>query len=98
MTTNTRVRHTSAHLIVTGRVQGVFFRVETQRAANQFGVHGWVRNKRDGTVEAIVEGPELDVIALINWCRKGPPRAHVERVDVTWGDYQGEFDHFDIRY
>ncbi|BBO81373.1 acylphosphatase [Desulfosarcina ovata] len=89
---------TRAHLIVHGRVQGVFFRAETQRAAKRFGVSGWVRNKRDGTVEAIVEGPEIDVISLANWCRTGPPQATVEKVDVSWLAYQGEFERFDIRY
>ena len=93
MTKNTR-----AHLIVTGKVQGVFFRAETQRAAGQFGVNGWVRNKPDGSVEAVVEGPELDVISLVNWCRTGPPLARVDRVDVSWETFQDEFATFDIRY
>jgi acylphosphatase len=92
METNAR-----AHLIVSGRVQCVFFRAETQQAAMCYGVSGWVRNKRDGTVEAVVEGQKNDVISLINWCKTGPPRSRVENVDVSWQDYLGAFDGFSIR-
>ncbi len=87
-----------AHLIVSGRVQGVCFRAETQKAATIFGLHGWVRNKRDGTVEAIAEGAKKDVISLINWCKTGPPLSWVEKVDVNWQDYHGEFSEFGINY
>ena len=88
---------TRAHLLVSGRVQGVCFRAETQRAAKTFGVSGWVRNKRDGTVEAIVEGPKKDVISLINWCNTGPSFSRVDKVAVTWQDCRGEFSEFGIR-
>ncbi len=87
-----------AHLIVSGRVQGVCFRAETQRAARTFGVSGWVRNKHDGTVEAVVEGAKKDVISLINWCNTGPPLSRVEKVNVTWQDCHGELSDFDINY
>ncbi|MEE4111908.1 MAG: acylphosphatase [Desulfobacteraceae bacterium] len=87
-----------AHLIISGRVQGVCFRAETQRAATIFGLFGWVRNKRDGTVEAVVEGAKKDVISLINWCNAGPPLSRVDKVDVTWQDCHGEMRDFDIRY
>ena len=87
-----------AHAIISGRVQGVFFRVETQRAAEGFGVSGWVRNKRDGTVEAIFEGRQEDVDAALNWCRHGPRMSRVDKVDVDWQDYTGEFTSFDITY
>lgn len=90
--------NTRAHLIVSGRVQGVFFRAETQKAATRLGVSGWVRNKHDGTVEAVVEGPEKDVMSLIDWCRIGPPVARVAKVDATWQDYQGEFGDFSVRF
>ena len=72
--------------------------METQKAASRFGVTGWVRNKRDGTVEAQVEGLKADVISLINWCKTGPPVSRVEKVDVTWQDYQGRFPDFSVRY
>jgi acylphosphatase len=87
-----------AHLIVSGRVQGVFFRAETQQAAMRYGVSGWVRNKRDGTVEAVIEGEKNDVISLINWCKTGPPHSRVEKVDVSWQDFQGAFTDFSVTY
>lgn len=87
-----------AHLIVSGRVQGVCFRAETQRAARTFGVSGWVRNKRDGTVEAMVEGAKKDVISLINWSNTGPSMSRVVKVAVTWQDCRGEFSEFGIRF
>ena len=89
---------TRAHLIIAGRVQGVFFRAETQRSAQMFGVNGWVRNKPDGTVEAVAEGERADVVSLINWCKKGPPISRVDSVEVRWQDYEGAFDAFNINY
>jgi acylphosphatase len=86
-----------AHLIISGRVQGVCFRLETQRAAMRLGVAGWVRNRRDGTVEASVEGNRQDVIALIEWCKQGPPVSKVKNVAVTWKAYEGDEDTFSIR-
>jgi len=66
-----------AQTIITGKVQGVFFRMETQRAARSHGVTGWVRNKMDGSVEAVIEGEEADVKATLAWCQEGPPHARV---------------------
>jgi acylphosphatase len=85
-----------ARLVISGKVQGVFFRVETQRAAGRLNVAGWVRNRSDGTVEALLEGAREDVEALIAWCRKGAPMSHVDRVDVKWTGYTGRFDQFEI--
>jgi acylphosphatase len=87
-----------AHVVVTGRVQGVFFRVETKHAADGFGITGWVRNKRDGSVEAVFEGEDADVKAALAWCREGPPHARVSHVDVIWQDYTGEFGQFQVTY
>jgi acylphosphatase len=87
-----------AHLIISGRVQGVYFRAETQRAALRIGVTGWVRNKRDGTVEADVEGAKKDVMALIEWCKSGSPLSRVDKVDVTWKDYRGSSNTFEVRF
>lgn len=89
---------TRVHLIVSGRVQGVCFRAETQKVASRVGVTGWVRNRRDGTVEADVEGVKQDVISLIDWCKSGPPISRVEHVEVTWKEYQGVMDTFSVRY
>ncbi|MDZ7582207.1 MAG: acylphosphatase [Deltaproteobacteria bacterium] len=85
-----------ARIIISGIVQGVFFRVETQRAAQRYGVNGWVRNKSDGTVEAVIEGERHKVDGMLNWCRKGPPRAVVSQVDVEWGDYTGAMADFRV--
>ena len=73
-----------AHVRVQGSVQGVFFRVETRDRARSLGVSGWVRNLQDGAVEAVFEGPEERVESMIEWCRRGPPGAGVESVDVDW--------------
>jgi acylphosphatase len=87
-----------AYAVISGRVQGVFFRVETQRAAEGFGVFGWVRNKRDGSVEAVFEGRQQNVEAALNWCRQGPRMARVDEVTIDWQDYTGEFKSFEITY
>lgn len=87
-----------AHAIISGRVQGVFFRMETKRAARRFGVLGWVRNRRDGTVEALFEGENHQVDAILDWCKQGPPHANVTDVEVTRKDYSGEFNSFEIVY
>ena len=68
-------------VVVHGRVQGVFFRDSCRRQATQHGVTGWVRNRPDGTVEAVFEGDPDAVEAVTRWCHQGPPSAHVERVD-----------------
>ncbi|RTZ96727.1 MAG: acylphosphatase [Deltaproteobacteria bacterium] len=85
-----------ARVVISGKVQGVFFRVETQRAARQFNITGWVRNRSDGTVEALLEGTREDVGSLISWCHKGAPRSRVDRVDVEWKPHTGKFVRFDI--
>jgi acylphosphatase len=87
-----------AHVIIAGRVQGVFFRLETQRAAEKYGVSGWVRNKRDGTVEAVFEGDPKRVDSILEWCQHGSPAAVVERVDLAWEEYTGEYPGFEITY
>lgn len=77
------------HLVIHGRVQGVFFRQSMQREAQNLGISGWVRNRHDGTVEAVVQGNFAAVDAIARWAERGPERAHVERVDVelTGGDF-----------
>jgi acylphosphatase len=69
--------------VISGRVQGVWFRDACSREANAAGVHGWVRNLSDGRVEAAFEGAPDDVDALVAWCRRGPPRAKVVTVEVV---------------
>jgi acylphosphatase len=71
------------HVVVHGHVQGVFFRDTTRRHAERAGVSGWVRNRGDGSVEAVFEGDETDVERLIRFCEQGPRGAFVEWVDVS---------------
>ena len=86
------------HAIIHGRVQGVFFRLETQKAARRYGAVGWVRNLPDGTVEAVIEGPEDAVESLLAWCRQGPRMAQVDKVDVSREDFTDAYDSFEVTY
>jgi len=71
------------HLVISGRVQGVWFRESMRLEAERLGVNGWVRNARDGVVEAVVQGEESAVTAITRWSRKGPLAARVDDVVVT---------------
>ena len=83
------------HLIVSGRVQGVGFRYSMAQEAKRLGVSGWVRNRRDGTVEAVADGAAEAVEALLGWARSGPPSAQV--ADVRVSDIPGNFERFEMR-
>jgi len=87
-----------AHVWVKGYVQGVFFRHETSKVARNFNVNGWVRNLPDGQVEAVFEGEKENVEEMVKFCRRGPPGAQVDNVEVKWETYRGEFPSFEIRY
>ncbi|RLI15150.1 MAG: acylphosphatase [Candidatus Hecatellales archaeon] len=87
-----------AHVYVAGRVQGVFFRWYTRDEAEKLGVKGWVRNLPDGRVEAVFEGEKEAVERMIEFCRRGPPAAEVENVEVRWETPTGEHKGFKIRY
>jgi acylphosphatase len=86
-----------AHIIVEGRVQGVGYRANTSRYANQHDLKGWVRNLRDGKVEILVEGDPEMIDKLIQWCHRGPTSAHVSRVVVDKTDAVGEFRGFTVK-
>jgi acylphosphatase len=86
-----------AHVFIGGRVQGVFFRIETRNMAIKRHISGWVRNNPEGTVEATFEGEKEDVVKLIEFCRSGPPGARVMKIKVQWEGYTGEFKDFKIR-
>ena len=86
------------HIFVSGMVQGVFFRSETEYEAVKRNVCGWVRNLPDGRVEAVFEGEKEAVEELVGFCRRGPRGARVSRVEVRWEEYTGEFKEFRIRY
>lgn len=85
-----------AHVLVSGKVQGVFFRQNTRLKAISLGVNGWIRNLDDGRVEAIFEGEEFAVNEIVEYCRIGPKYAQVEKVEVDYDDYKNEFDIFKI--
>ncbi len=86
-----------AHVFVCGRVQGVFFRQETKQQAQRLGVKGWVRNLPDGRVEAVFEGEESAVKAITEYSHHGPASAKVDKVEVNFENYLGEFYDFNMK-
>ena len=84
-----------AHVFVSGRVQGVFFRQSTQFQAQSLNVKGWVRNLPDERVEAIFEGEEDAVKTMVNYSKHGPSAARVESIEVTYENYKAEFSDFE---
>ena len=87
-----------AHAYVRGRVQGVFFRNSVAYLAGNLGVTGWVRNLSDGRVEVLLEGEKEKVEKVVEFCRRGPPGAYVQDLDVKWQEWRGEFSIFSIIY
>lgn len=85
-----------ARVIIKGRVQGVWFRESTRREAVALGITGWVKNRPEGSVEVLAEGPEEAVMELISWCNHGPPVARVDNVHETREKWKGEFESFDV--
>lgn len=81
-------------LLITGEVQGVFFRASALEQAQSLRVTGWVQNLPDGSVELVAEGPKYALDELIAWCKQGPPDAKVSEVFITWGDFVDEFKTF----
>ena len=86
------------HLIVYGRVQGVFFRHNTKKIADKLNLKGWVRNNPDNSVEIIAEGSDDAIDKLVNWCKKGPLGAKVAKIYVKEQKYKNEFKDFSIVY
>ncbi len=86
------------HILVSGRVQGVFFRDSTRMQAERLGVFGWVKNMEDGKVEAVLEGEKYIIEKVIEWVKRGPIIAKVENIDIEWQEYKGEFKGFEIKY
>lgn len=86
------------HLFVSGRVQGVFFREKTRRKAEKLGVFGWVKNLKDGRLEAVFEGSRQEVEKMLKWAKRGPFFAEVKKLDFENEEYKGEFSTFEIQY
>ncbi|HKU69556.1 MAG TPA: acylphosphatase [Burkholderiales bacterium] len=86
---------TIRHFLITGRVQGVGFRFHMQRKARELGLTGWVRNRRDGSVEAMAQGENGAVEAMTSWARKGPPSAVVAELKIAEGS--GDYESFETR-
>ena len=87
-----------AHVIISGKVQGVFYRASTRDKAVRIGVTGWVKNLPGGNVEAVFQGEKNKVMQMIEWCKKGPAYSKVDDVSVTWEEPSGEFGNFEVRY
>jgi acylphosphatase len=83
------------HLEIFGRVQGVGFRYHFSDYAQSLGICGWVRNRRGGSVEAVIQGSPEALEAMLAWARRGPATANVERIDVS--ETEGEFSAFELR-
>jgi len=86
------------YIVVSGRVQGVFFRAETQEKAKELGVFGWVKNLAEGRVEAVFEGERAKVEEMVEWAKKGPSGAIIDHLDLSWEEHRGKFTNFEIRY
>lgn len=87
-----------AHILVSGLVQGVFFRDHTQRWASSLSLTGWVRNLRDRRVEVLAEGDKEKINELISKLKEGPPLAQVDEVNVSWEEFKGEFEDFRVSW
>ncbi|MBF0328668.1 MAG: acylphosphatase [Nitrospirae bacterium] len=87
-----------AHLYISGRVQGVYYRGFTEELAESLGLAGWVRNLHDRRVEAVFEGEKTVIEEAIRKCRSGPPASHVTGIDVSWEEKLEGFRDFSIRY
>ena len=92
------MRQARAHVLISGSVQGVFFRANAKEMADLYKLTGWVRNIGDGSVECLLEGDEKQVKNMIDWCGKGPAGAHVKSAEVQWEKPTGEFKTFYIKY
>ena len=86
------------HMIIHGIVQGVFFRANAKNVAERLGLKGYARNMANGCVEVVAEGPELKIKEFIEYCKKGPRAARVDKVDVKFEKASGEFEDFEVRH
>jgi acylphosphatase len=84
------------HLVIRGRVQGVYYRASAVREAKRLGLTGWVKNRPDTGVELVAEGEEDQVKDFLAWAQHGPSTARVDKIDTRWRSYTGEFASFTI--
>lgn len=87
-----------AHIFISGRVQGVGFRLEMRWKARKLGLYGFVQNLSNGNVEAVLEGEKEKVEKLIKWAKRGPFLAKVDSIEIKDEDYKGEFNNFKVKY
>jgi acylphosphatase len=87
-----------ATIIVSGIVQGVYYRYSTEQKADELRLTGYARNLIDGSVEVVAEGEEESIERLIEWCRQGPRGARVDHIDVKWDEPSSRFEDFSVRY
>jgi acylphosphatase len=85
------------HIIIHGSVQGVFFRASIEDRANQLGLTGYVQNRKEGTVEVVIEGPADKVKEMTRYCKHGPTFAKVKAVDMFEEEFEDEFDSFFVK-
>ena len=86
------------HLVIYGKVQGVWYRASTKEQALKLRLTGWIRNLESGDVEAIFEGEESAIDEIITWCSTGPPLAEVDHITKKFEEYTTEFNDFQIKY
>ena len=86
------------HLIVSGTVQGVFYRANAKKVASGLGLKGWIRNLQDGNVEVLAEGRKPALDRLIEFCRKGPEGASIDNIEIEWDKFRNEFGSFEVRF
>jgi acylphosphatase len=84
------------HLIISGKVQGVYFRKHTQDTSRENNVYGWVKNLMNGNVECVLEGLKSNVDKVIIWCHQGPSNSHVDNVEIKYEKFTGHFTDFQI--
>ena len=96
ITANNILNNIRAHLLISGKVQGVYFRKYTQEVSIKNTVNGWVQNLKNGDVECILEGSQRNVEKVIEWCHIGPQNSRVDKIDIKYETYTGEYHNFRI--
>lgn len=94
---NSEQRTKRVEIQIFGQVQGVLFRFQTTANAKELGLTGWVKNEEDGSVKIVAEGEEENLQKLLEWAKRGPLLARVDRIEVKWEEGKGEFEKFETR-